>query len=202
VEGYIVMSKLVFDIGINDLTYPKTKSEKMGKKWVQVWRCPFYERWYSILRRCYSTVYQKKQPTYKDCYVCEEWLTFSNFKSWMEKQDWEGKSLDKDILFEGNKEYHPDKCVFVPQKVNNFLTDRSNHRGSYPLGVTKIKTGKAYLSSCQNPFTGERGYIGCYDNPEEAHWAYRVTKYRYAQLLADTLEDVRVAKALVKRYKL
>jgi hypothetical protein len=195
------VSKLVFGIGVNDLSYPKTRSEKIDGKWVQVWRCPFYERWYSILRRCYSEVYHKKQPTYKDCSVCEEWSTFSNFKRWMECQDWEGNSLDKDILIQGNKIYSPDFCVFVPQALNNFLTGRENARGLYPLGVTKVKTCKPYLASCQNPFTGERGYIGCYLTPEEAHIAYKEVKFRYAKILASSIEDSEVAEALLSRYK-
>jgi len=51
-----------------------------------------------MLTRCY---YQKRldiRPSYEECIVCEEWLTFSNFKKWTEQQDWEDKQLDKDFF--------------------------------------------------------------------------------------------------------
>jgi len=36
----------------------------------------------------------------------------------MERQDWEGKHLDKDILIPGNKIYSPDRCIFVSSLIN------------------------------------------------------------------------------------
>ena len=41
-----------------------------------------YKCWKSMLMRCYSAKYQKKQPTYKGCYVSEGWLYYPNFKKW------------------------------------------------------------------------------------------------------------------------
>ena len=52
--------------------------------------------------------YQKKYPTYEGVDVCEEWLTMSNFITWVESKDWEGKELDKDIICPGNKIYSPE----------------------------------------------------------------------------------------------
>jgi hypothetical protein len=192
-------NKKVFNIGINDADYDTSRSEKVGMVWKQVWRCPYFERWYSILRRCYSEKYQNKQPTYKDCSVCEEWLTFSNFKAWMEQQDWEGKHLDKDLLVEGNKVYSPETCVFIDRVVNTFMTERSNHRGNYPIGVT-LFNGK-FVAQCSNPLTGKRGYIGIYTSVDTAHKAYCIKKFEYAKILAGIQKDTRVATALVDRYK-
>lgn len=45
----------------------------------------YYETWKGMLRRCYSELYHKKEPTYKECSVCDEWLLFSNFKNGMMK---------------------------------------------------------------------------------------------------------------------
>ena len=75
-------------------------------------------------------------PTYKGCSVSEEWLRFSNFKRWMEKQDWDGKQLDKDILFEGNKVYSAETCVFVTSVVNSFTSDSGAKRGEWLIGVS------------------------------------------------------------------
>jgi hypothetical protein len=33
-----------------------------------------YRTWIRMLARCYDTKYQEKQPTYKGCIVCDEWL--------------------------------------------------------------------------------------------------------------------------------
>ena len=108
----------VYGVGTNDAGYAIQVMESVrganGKpKQRIIWFCPFYRRWVHMLERCYSERYQEKKPTYIGCTVCEEWLRFSNFKSWMETQDWEGKHLDKDLLVEGNKIYSPDTCILV-----------------------------------------------------------------------------------------
>lgn len=105
-----------YGFGINDSEY-MTRITVNGKKY----SCPFYSRWQSMLSRCYSTNVHIMHPTYKDCYVCKEWLLFSSFKAWMIKQDWKGKSMDKDIITEGNKIYCPSQCMFVSGKINNLI---------------------------------------------------------------------------------
>ena len=109
--------KLVCGVGINDADYAVQKLETVGyadgkRKQRLVWVCPYYQTWIDMLKRCYSDKLQERQPTYKGCSVSEEWLTFSAFKVWMEKQDFERKQLDKDLLFEGNKVYSAETCVF------------------------------------------------------------------------------------------
>lgn len=89
-----------------------------------------------MIKRCYSEKYQEKWPTYIGCYVCEPWKRFSIFAEWMADQDHEGKALDKDILVRGNREYAPDKCVFVDANVNGFILERQNDRGEWPIGVS------------------------------------------------------------------
>ena len=126
--------KLVCGVGINNADYVVTVYETIGyengkQKRRVVWRCPFYSRWNDMLARCYTTSYKQRFPTYEGCYVCKEWLIFSNFKAWMEKQDWEGKELDKDLLVSRNKVYSPETCVFVDKRVNLFLTESSANRG-------------------------------------------------------------------------
>lgn len=103
---------LIFGVGVNDADYA---TQQKVSKVVSV--CPYYRKWSNMLERCYSKAYQSKQPTYIGCCVCAEWLTFSNFKSWMEAQDWQGKEIDKDIVGNG-KLYSPENCVFVEKRVN------------------------------------------------------------------------------------
>ena len=95
--------KLVHGVGINDADYAVANYETIGcvdgkQKQKRVWLCPYYQAWTSMLERCYSAKWHERNPTYKNCTVSDEWLTFSNFKAWMEKQDFEGKQFDKDLL--------------------------------------------------------------------------------------------------------
>src|SRR5699024_1036564 len=98
--------KLTYGVGVNDAGYAVAKYETIvvdgKKKKKQVWKCPFYRAWECMLIRCYTVKYQERKPSYKGCVVSDEWKTFSNFKNWMRKQNWEGLCLDKDLLFEGN----------------------------------------------------------------------------------------------------
>ena len=101
--------KLVCGVGVNDSDYVAEKRETIGyidgkQKRKQVWICPCYRAWRDMLKRCYSTKFQERQPTYRGCTVLKEWHTFSNFKSWMETQEFgRGWSLIRTLLFVGNK---------------------------------------------------------------------------------------------------
>lgn len=115
--------KTVFRFGINDSIEPVQTKGWVNGVYKATLRCPFYTKWTNMLKRCYGKY--EHYRVYDGCSVCEEWLTFSNFKAWMETQDWEGKELDKDLLFKGNREYRKDKCIFVNHSVNSFITPRA-----------------------------------------------------------------------------
>ena len=197
-------NKLVYGVGINDADYVIKKFETIevdGKQKRRiVWICPYYRAWAHMLERCYSHKSQERRPTYKGCSVSEEWLTFSNFRRWMEKQDWEGMQLDKDILFEGNKVYSKETCVFVTKAVNMFTTDRGNDRGECLIGVDCHKASGKFQSRCRNPFTKKGEYLGLFTCELEAHQEWLKRKLEFATLLAVEQTDSRVAKALISRY--
>lgn len=196
--------KLVFGVGINDADYVVERKETIevnGKrKQKRVWMCPYYRAWTKMLERCYSAKLQESRPTYKGCSVSEEWLRFSAFKAWMETQDWEGKQLDKDLLFERNKVYSPETCVFVTQTVNKFTTDSGAARGEWKIGVSWQKAAGKFVSTCSNPFTKKSEYLGLFTCEQEAHNAWRKRKLELAHELAAIQTDERVAKALIERY--
>lgn len=185
------MVSLVQGCGINDADYTVQRGR---------WICPFYQTWCNMLRRCYNEEYQKRQPTYIGCYVCEEWLVFSKFKGWMELQDWQNKELDKDILVSENKVYGPETCVFVTKLVNTFLSDRRNHRGDWPIGVGLHKQSGLFRARCGG-LQGERLNLGYFKTPEEAHQAWLTCKRKLAKILADKQDDPMVAEALIRRYE-
>lgn len=197
--------KRVYGIGVNDADYVVQKFETIGyvdgkQKQKRVWVCPYYQTWKSMLMRCYSAKLQESRPTYDGCTVSGEWHMFSNFKAWMEKQDWEGLQLDKDLLFEGNKVYNADTCVFVSPMVNNFVIDCGAARGKWLLGVHYRKGANKFQSRCRNPFTRKLEHLGYFDCEQEAHEAWRKRKLELAHELAAIQTDPRVAKALIDRY--
>ncbi len=199
------MNKLVYGVGVNDLGYRVHVYEwvtKNGGKRVQkmVFRCPYYTAWKHMLKRCRSKKLLERYPNYTGTSVCNEWLYASAFKEWMQKQDWDGKCLDKDIVVPGSKLYSPETCAFVLAATNTFVAACDASRGDYPIGVTLYKSTGKYQANCGNPFTGKKESLGYFSTPEEAHEAWRKRKHELAQLVAATESDPRVVEALRKRY--
>jgi len=197
--------KLVCGVGVNDADYAVVKWETVGyvdgkRKQKQVWRCPYYRTWADMLTRCYCKKFQERHPTYAGCTVSDDWHTFSNFKAWMETQDWQGRHLDKDLLSEGNKIYSADTCVFVTQMVNKFTIDSGAARGEWLIGVYWDQARGKFKSYCRNPFTRKSEYLGLFDCEQEAHKAWRKRKLELAKELAAIQTDERVAEALISRY--
>ena len=197
--------KLVHGVGINDADYAVKRWETVGyvngkRKQRLVWICPFYQTWAGMLCRCYSAKYQERCPTYEGCTVSEEWERFSNFRAWMMEQDWENKQLDKDLLFEGNKAYSDETCVFVTGMVNNFTIDSGAVRGEWMIGVHWHKGSGKFKSQCSNPFTKKQEHLGLFICDEEAHQKWLKRKLELAKELAAIQTDERVAEALINRY--
>ena len=93
--------------------------------------CESYLRWHNMMNRCYNDKFHEREPQYIGCYVCEEWLNYSNFKTWFDKNKIQGMSLDldKDILFKGNKEYCAETVAFVPHIINTLFVNGKKNRG-------------------------------------------------------------------------
>lgn len=187
--------KLVCGVGVNDADYVVQQTVN-GKR---VW-CPFYRVWAHMLERCYNKKFHARRLTYIGCSVCDEWLLFSNFKAWMQKQDWVGKQLDKDLLLKGNKVYSPENCVFVDLMTNSFTTDSSASRGEWPIGVCFNKPVGKFQSNIHNPFTKKQEHIGYFNCSDEAHLAWKKRKHELSCQIADLQTDRRVADALRARY--
>lgn len=191
-------TRLVFGVGINDADYITNKATRVNGRLVKEWQCPIHQTWSSILRRCYSLYLHKRLPTYVGCEIHPDWVSFMGFRDWMLSQDWEGKHLDKDLIFRGNKLYGPDTCVFLSQSLNNFTTARAGCRGKYLIGV--CKTRSAFLAQCRNPFTRRGERLGKFPTEMEAHLAWQAKKHEHALKLAEFITDSRVKRALLTRY--
>lgn len=192
--------KLIHGVGVNDSKDKVVERINVDGRLVKIWECPVYRVWADMLARCYSRKSKSRHPTYENCTVDDKWHLFSEFKSWMLAQEWEGMAIDKDILSSGIKIYGPENCVFVSKKLNNFTTDRLNDRGEWPVGVNWNKASNKFESRCCNPFTSKRDHLGFFDTPQEAHEAWRKKKHDHACRYADMQKDQRVAQALRTRY--
>jgi hypothetical protein len=192
--------KKVFGIGVNDSPEPVHKREIVNGKSKITWVCPYYVAWKHIMERCYDPKFYLKNPTYKGCTMCDGWLSFMTFKSWMEAQDWQDKHPDKDILQNGGKHYSPETVRFIDRRLNMFLTDSGAARGEWPIGVSWHKRFNKFQAACNNPFTKKKEHLGAYTCPNEAHEAWRKRKHELACQWADLQDDPLIAKALRERF--
>ena len=185
------MKKLVYGVGINDGKYPATLNGINTKE---------YSLWNNMLKRCYSVKYHETRPTYVGCNVSDNFNQYSYFHEWCQNQiGFEGCdfSLDKDLIYKGNKEYNENNCVFIPIEINSVLIKRQSDRGLLPIGVTK--NGKNYKAQCS--YNGKRKSLGTFTTPELAFNAYKTFKEAHIKELAEKYKDTidsRAYQALLK----
>ncbi len=172
----------VYGVGMNDANY-KVKPTIKGKTRV----CPFYARWKDMITRAYSDRFHEKYLTYRDVTVCEEWHLFSNFKKWMEEQDWEGKELDKDILYPNNKVYSPTTCCFAKKEVNGIFSGRIKPRSKYLIGVSFYERRQKYTA--QIAIHGKKKHLGYFDSEDEAYRSYVVAKISYIKTFLSGVDE-------------
>ena len=191
-EGLRIKRKLVCGVGVNDADYVVCSGGVIV--------CPYYRVWSGIIRRASSDKFKKRNRTYAECSVCDDWLIFRKFKAWMQTQDWVGKEIDKDLIVAGNKEYRPDLCVFVSKQINTFITENKTTKNKLTGAYFHKKSGM-YQASCKDPFTKKLVHIGLFDNDTEAHLAWKGKKLWFAKSLAELESNKIVSMALIRRYE-
>lgn len=165
--------------GVGYIGEGKYKCSENNKKTKQ------YISWSSMLLRCYSEKNLNRNPTYKNCVVCEEWHNFQNFAKWYDENyyeiDGQQMNLDKDILIKGNKVYSPNACLFVPKNINNLFVKSNSSRGNLPIGVTWHRPSKKYtiqLSDCSGYFDSSDEAFMSYKNNKEMLIKEKAIKYK------------------------
>ena len=139
-----------------------------------------YRTWQNILQRCYLK--NEKNPTYKNVKVCKEWHNFQNFAFWFEKNYPKIENInfeiDKDLLQMNieNKIYSPETCVFLPKKVNIFITKNNAKNSSGFIGVYLKKQTNRWVSSCCSFEKNKQIHLGYFDTIEEAREKYLISK--------------------------
>tara|TARA_R110002124_G_scaffold230373_2_gene395477 strand:- start:4525 stop:5301 length:777 start_codon:yes stop_codon:yes gene_type:complete len=142
---------------------------------------PEYMLWKQMIYRCYDRSQQERQPTYKGCTVCDEWLNFQNFAEWLSAQSnyKDGYELDKDLVLKGNKQYSPKACRFIPKKLNVILNNCEASRGQHPLGVCFNKNENRFAAAIR--IDGKKKGLGYFDTASEAYEVYVDAKESYVK---------------------
>lgn len=192
-------NNIVYNIGYLGMERPKKTSDTYIK-------C--YNSWHGMMERCYSEKTKLRQPRYRECTSSVDWLNYSNFKKWFDKNYYEvGKErmcLDKDILVKNNKLYSEDTCIFVPNIINVLFTKTNKFRGKYPIGVYYKKKNKKYIAQCseiQSNGKKSQTHLGLFNTPEEAFNAYKEYKEKVIKQVADKYKDVIPNKLYEALYK-
>ena len=168
----------VFGVGMVGAKYPVSEGGVRTKE---------YDLWCSMLRRCYSDGFRKKQPTYKDCEVSDKFKSYEYFYEWCHKQigfGVEGFELDKDLLVKGNKVYSESTCVFLPSEINTLLVKRENMRGEHLIGVCWHNTSKSFVARV-NKNKGKQEHLGYFTTEIEAFNTYKQAKESFVKEQAE-----------------
>lgn len=170
----------VHEIGITDITH------------ITVGRLDSYKRWASILRRCYSYKALRNNPSYLNTSVCEEWLTYSNFKKWFDKNYVKGWDIDKDILSEDNicTVYSPSTCMFIPKWLNLYVVSPTYFDKSTPIGVSYDKKSRRYTVKCRELGTSRQLFVGVFKRKSEAQKAWLNKKIEMLDLRKSELDSI------------
>jgi hypothetical protein len=202
--------KMVYSVGINDAEYEVYIYDRSTTPVKQIWVCPYYSRWNTMLKRAYSEKYKATNTSYAAVTVCDEWLRFSSFRAWMEKQDWQGKELDKDAIVPGNNLYHPYFCCFVPPYLNKNLRFLGRKGKELPLGVSKVQKPASMLNELTNGYVSRVSTIDGkslntrHPTAVSAHKAWQWSKAEQLEIMLNmySLEscfDTRVAAGILSR---
>ena len=172
----------VYGVGIIGAKYPSSESRRNTKE---------YKLWQSMLERCYSDTYKKKNRTYIDCEVSDKFKSYEYFYEWCHKQigfDNEGWHLDKDLLVKGNKVYSENTCVFLPQEINSLLVKCTASRGECLIGVYWCNTKKAFKAQVGKN-KGKQKHLGLFNTEIEAFNAYKIAKEAFVKEQANKWKD-------------
>lgn len=164
--------KPVEGVGINDVEFacqPIINGKRI--------RLKAYSCWVDLLKRAFNAAEKERYPTYLNTTVSEDWVVFSNFLSWFNKNYSAGMVLDKDLILRGNKIYSQDTCLFIPAEINGFLA--VTNKSTLPVGVST--NGNKFGSRIRKE--NELKFLGNFNTPESAHMAWQLAKIEHAKEL-------------------
>ena len=128
--------------------------------------------------------------------MSDDWLTFSNFKSWMLEQDWEGNQIDKDLLYHDNKVYSSLTCIFISQRLNTIIAGVHKSTGLGLKGTWYDVSRDNYQATGRKYPSGSNYMIGRYPTEVAAHKAWAEHKIKVINTVILEHSDKRIIKAL------
>jgi hypothetical protein len=152
-----------------------------------------------MLRRCYDPKSHRNNPTYIGVEVHNDWLNFQVFAKWFKyhyKED--GWQLDKDLLGNNSKVYSADNCIFLPAKLNSFISSETTlTKDINRTGFKGVKKqGIKYVARIHDIDTGKELRSKLYDTAEEASEAYKRARKFYANKWKEYMEGIIPQKAI------
>ena len=147
---------------------------------------PEYTQWYGMKDRV-----ERGVGNYRNVKLSENLKSYDFWCDWVKSQKGFGNressgslwAIDKDIVGDGSI-YHEDVCVFVPQILNVFLTQRKPSK--LPRGVNLNATGRYMAKSSEFK---EEIRLGVYDTVDEALFVYQERRLEYLFRLMDIYGD-------------
>lgn len=151
----------------------------------------YYSAWSHMLERCYNKATNK---SYNLNTVCEEWHNYQNFAKWYEEnyphhiKDIKFE-LDKDLLQFGieSKTYSPDTCLFLPKRINLFISRRIKYNNGYTAPFDKRR--KNWIGIVSDFNTGKQ-ISKRFKTSEEAHEFYLKVRAEQAEKAKDYLRSL------------
>lgn len=159
-----------------------------------------YTVWSGIFWRCYDERKLIRNPTYRGCYIREDWYNFQEFAVWITKQPQflPGWDLDKDLLVKGNNCYSVDTCCLLPAEINCFFAIKNSDNGCPPGVHFATREGK-YKAQIKDQYSGSnQRYLGMSVDPLEMFYVYKKAKEEQAKFLAEKWKSQLDSKAYEK----
>jgi len=132
---YKTRNKLVCGIGINDAWYiTERKVDGINTK------CPYSVKWKSLMNSVANSMRKTDRPA--EDFITLDWLTFSNFRRWMETQEFANHRLSVST----GCTYSPENCGFIEYESKGlFFGVGYNPKGKHPTKIDGIPTKEQTL---------------------------------------------------------
>ena len=147
-----------------------------------------YQTWRNMLRRCYSDK-NKRDNSYKDCYVSDEWHNFQNFALWFYQNhpdDGDVYHLDKDMLVKGNKVYSKETCIFLTPQMNSRISNQKKYRVFDPNGMIQIIVNMKDFCAKNNLCNGAMSAIA--NGHRKTHKGWRCEHFNDLEIIGNAHE--------------
>lgn len=147
-----------------------------------------YEKWQSIIQRCYNPYKLDKHRKFMNHTVCDTWHSFQDFAEWYTQLEYTdcNYQLVKNLIDLENTVYDATHCFLIPKSISMSLA-LAKH-GKYPYGIKFNKAKGKYQVVLHKKSTG--GALTSYDTLKQAIAGYVDHKEQHVKELANEWRNV------------